>query len=427
MAIIGSLPVSLQNGTLADATQVMSDFNFIVTAVNANAAALSGGNTFTGNQSITGTVTASGVITGASFVPTSTTVPANGMYLVGANDVGIASNTTLRWDVSSTGTHTFAAPSSGTTLAIAGLDGQVGINYVAGGVSYALAYESGSNAFSGTTSNHPWNLLTNNNIRMTVAAAGNVTINAPSSGVTMALAQVAGSSTIDAVTSLSGSAVNTRTRNSSNTASSDAYHLLQVAGASAGDAFVYYNISSTTDWTQGIDNSDSDTFKLSHNGSLGTNDYWNVTTDGRWYGTALHNNAGSVTGTTNQYIASGTYTPTLTNTTNVASSNFTDSGTTKWIRVGNVVTVSGGNLNITPTAASGTQTVLDISLPIASTLGLASACAGTASDGGGPNAGSANTSGMVQGSTANNRAQLVFEANNTNSQPWWFTFTYTVL
>jgi len=37
MAIIGTLPVTLQNGTTADATQVMSDFNFIVNQVNANA------------------------------------------------------------------------------------------------------------------------------------------------------------------------------------------------------------------------------------------------------------------------------------------------------------------------------------------------------------------------------------------------------
>lgn len=36
MNIIGTLPVTLQNGTTADASQVMSDFNFIVNQVNAN-------------------------------------------------------------------------------------------------------------------------------------------------------------------------------------------------------------------------------------------------------------------------------------------------------------------------------------------------------------------------------------------------------
>lgn len=56
-AIIGSLPVTLTNGTVADATQVMSDFNFIVAQVNANAATLANtpqlasANTFTAVQS----------------------------------------------------------------------------------------------------------------------------------------------------------------------------------------------------------------------------------------------------------------------------------------------------------------------------------------------------------------------------------------
>ena len=39
MAIIGSLPVTLQNGNVNDATQVMTDLNYIVTQVNTNAAA----------------------------------------------------------------------------------------------------------------------------------------------------------------------------------------------------------------------------------------------------------------------------------------------------------------------------------------------------------------------------------------------------
>ena len=38
MAIVPSLPVTLQNGTTADATQVMANFNAIVSAVNANSA-----------------------------------------------------------------------------------------------------------------------------------------------------------------------------------------------------------------------------------------------------------------------------------------------------------------------------------------------------------------------------------------------------
>ena len=37
MPVIGTLPNILTNGTTADASQVMADFNFIVNQVNANA------------------------------------------------------------------------------------------------------------------------------------------------------------------------------------------------------------------------------------------------------------------------------------------------------------------------------------------------------------------------------------------------------
>lgn len=89
-----------------------------------------------------------------------------------------------------------------------------------------------------------------------------------------------------------------------------------------------------------------------------------LTADGRMYGSALHNNAGAVTGTTNQYIASGTYTPTITNSTNVLSST---PRACMWIRVGNVVHVAG-SVTVTTTAAGGATTSLRVSLPIASTI-----------------------------------------------------------
>ena len=54
MAIVGTLPVQLANGTLADATQVMSDFNYVVTQVNAGAAGLLQANNFIGAQTIAG-------------------------------------------------------------------------------------------------------------------------------------------------------------------------------------------------------------------------------------------------------------------------------------------------------------------------------------------------------------------------------------
>lgn len=54
MPIIGSYPITLANGTLEDANQVMVDFNYVAAQVNANAAQLVGGNNFSGAQTIAG-------------------------------------------------------------------------------------------------------------------------------------------------------------------------------------------------------------------------------------------------------------------------------------------------------------------------------------------------------------------------------------
>lgn len=62
-AIIGTLPVTLTNGTVADATQVMSDLNWIVNQVNANAAPMS--NTALLNATNNFTAVQSGIGAGA--------------------------------------------------------------------------------------------------------------------------------------------------------------------------------------------------------------------------------------------------------------------------------------------------------------------------------------------------------------------------
>jgi hypothetical protein len=73
-----------------------------------------------------------------------------------------------------------------------------------------------------------------------------------------------------------------------------------------------------------------------------------------------------------QQIASGTYTPTLTNTTNVSAST---ANTLFYTRVGSVVTISG-SVSVTPAAASDTSTVLRMNLPIASDFTLPSQLGG---------------------------------------------------
>lgn len=141
-----------------------------------------------------------------------------------------------------------------------------------------------------------------------------------------------------------------------------------------------------------------------------------VTSDGRLYGTAIHNNAGAVTGTTNQYIASGTYTPTVTNISNTASRT---SNEAKWMRVGNVVTVSGMT-NITPSSAA--LLGVTITLPIASTFSERTQCSGVSARGGGGNV--TPDTGTIYG--VSDYCVLAYVASDTDASEVYWTFTYVV-
>lgn len=140
-----------------------------------------------------------------------------------------------------------------------------------------------------------------------------------------------------------------------------------------------------------------------------------VASGGRLYGTALHNNGGSLTGTTNQYIASGTYTPTFTSVSNVTS---TAGYVTHYTRTGNVVEV-GGYVEIVVTTPA-TFTEIAISLPIASAISGVNETVGSCifSDGSGMNY------GQITSDYTNDRARVSFFAgvNGTYS----FKFSYEI-
>lgn len=141
-----------------------------------------------------------------------------------------------------------------------------------------------------------------------------------------------------------------------------------------------------------------------------------VTSDGRVYGTALHNNAGAVTGATNQYVASGTYAPTITAASNCSVSS---PGNAQWMRVGNVVTVSG-LCTIDPTSGSGAIAEWYISLPIPSAMTQEYQCAGVIS--------TEPDHGCIKADTANDRAfARAAIYNDTNNRDWLFTFSYVVI
>lgn len=116
-------------------------------------------------------------------------------------------------------------------------------------------------------------------------------------------------------------------------------------------------------------------------------------------------------------LLSGTYTPTLTAVANVASST---SYVTQYMRVGDVVTVSG-HIQITPTAAN-TDTRIRMALPIASNLGSqgvggAGACLSTGLFG--------EPIGVTSDIT-NDEADFRCRPTTTGARTYGFSFTYRI-
>jgi hypothetical protein len=146
-----------------------------------------------------------------------------------------------------------------------------------------------------------------------------------------------------------------------------------------------------------------------------------ITEDGRLYGTALHNNAGAVTGTASQYIASGTYTPTLTNVAG-ASSSIAHPG--QWIRVGNVVHVSGTLEGIASTTGDAMR--IGISLPVASNFASVYDCAGCGAIRA-TVAGYSTTAAEISADTTNDRADMRYLNVLDLGDVIHYSFTYTVL
>jgi hypothetical protein len=119
----------------------------------------------------------------------------------------------------------------------------------------------------------------------------------------------------------------------------------------------------------------------------------------------------------------GTYTPTLTNTTNVAAST---AYACQYARVGRTVTVSG-KVDITCTASSAV-TELRISLPIAAVFTAEEQAGGTANPGDVTGAGASGGGIRALSSGAANVVRLRYMAGSaaTASRTWAFHFTYRI-
>jgi hypothetical protein len=114
-------------------------------------------------------------------------------------------------------------------------------------------------------------------------------------------------------------------------------------------------------------------------------------------------------------LVGNTYTPTITNGTNVAAST---AYTCQYIRIGSVVHVSG-RVDIDPTAAGATN--FAISLPVASNLTSSEQCTGVIAKN------ATNEVGTILGDSANDRASGEMIAVDTTNRACTFTFTYRVL
>lgn len=123
----------------------------------------------------------------------------------------------------------------------------------------------------------------------------------------------------------------------------------------------------------------------------------------------------AASGNTIPALDSGTYTPTITNDTNVAASM---AYTCYYTRVGSVVSVSG-RIDIDATATG--DTFWSITLPIASALASEDQLAGTFVD----NTGT--VSGSVKARPAGDEALFRISVNTTADTGYWFTFSYRVV
>lgn len=129
--------------------------------------------------------------------------------------------------------------------------------------------------------------------------------------------------------------------------------------------------------------------------------------------------ADAVTGvlpTANGGSLSGTYTPTLTNVANLDGST---AYACQYMRVGNVVTVSG-RFDVDITTIS-TLTQIDISLPIASAITAANQAGGTAST----VSSVADHAGIMADAT-NDRVSVIWNTTSASAFSMFFSFTYLV-
>lgn len=118
-------------------------------------------------------------------------------------------------------------------------------------------------------------------------------------------------------------------------------------------------------------------------------------------------------------LVTGTYTPTLTGVTNVASST---AYTCQYMQVGNMVTVSG-QISVTPTT-NNSEVTIGISLPVASNFGNSYELGGTAYKQANTDAGHG---ASIYADATNNRAEMDYFETHGGGDTFSFSFTYQII
>lgn len=268
-------------------------------------------------------------------------------------------------------------------------------NAVGGGSSTTDAFDIGvtgnTNAWIWNYANSPIGIATNNTQRMTIAANGAVRIHSDLMSASAPALRV-GTTDSTSYASYMGSFVR---------AGEASLGLRNTVNAVEG----YWGAGSSEVYIGAVTNTRVTVY---------TNNALRLEVDnvGRLSGRALHNNASLPTGTTNHYIASGTYTPTLTNVSNAGSLT---AAVCQWVRVGNVVTVSG-SATVTPSSAGVVR--IGITLPIGSGLTASNQLAGTG-------CGEDGDIGRVYGDATNDRAEIRIGLAFASTVS--FHFTYLIL
>lgn len=192
--------------------------------------------------------------------------------------------------VGAAGNVTIAAPSSGTALTVNAVAGSAAALFQAAAASTATAVWN----LAGSAYQFSLNLTTGNafTIRdairstdvVTISSTGALTLATPSvSTPTLTINGFPGAATTALVveTAATSFTLSSRLGNTDNTnAASHARSLILSGGASGGDPYTEYQVSGVTSWTQGIDNSDTDSFIIAASNTLGTTNRLRITTGG---------------------------------------------------------------------------------------------------------------------------------------------------